>query len=467
MFLCLDTGVPKSLSASASEVAKTKKPEDVFVEHPVYHWTLAYELKQAYEEALKLIGSHNSTITLTVLGDNFSVSLENLQTASRIFTQALNIANDEPYQFGMRADTNLACQEICFTATCAVALNKLLNSDRAFILHQGATKKKINSQGGPEAADLYGAVYDDSYRICTPILVGEGKKPGDYKSALTQTAKYAHDVMVIRHNYHIQGLPILLGLPFCKDDMSLYVYLMGQEKPWGMCIAKSSSKDLALYATIYAACQYMIKHHRVQSEDVVEKPCLYDLKPLNNRVFLDENKQKVWKFFNTSQYFFNVNWELLKLLFDDQKITHETIGSDLEVVKYNYIEGNQDPESFSQYKGVISMLHKVHETGYVHGDIRSENMVFYGDTSFLIDYDLARKEGECYPEEYVYDGFLMRHCDAKPFRSMKQDHDRYSLCYIMEQYTPQSASIKDIIARVHSGISLQELATEMEKPDWC
>ena len=42
------------------------------------------------------------------------------------------------------------------------------------------------------------------------------------------------------------------------------------------------------------------------------------------------------------------------------------------------------------------MLHKVHEEEYVHGDIRIENIVFAAEenTSYLIDFDLAKKEGK-------------------------------------------------------------------------
>lgn len=42
------------------------------------------------------------------------------------------------------------------------------------------------------------------------------------------------------------------------------------------------------------------------------------------------------------------------------------------------------------------MLHTVHAAGRVHGDIRPANLVFFGDTSYLIDYDLAGKEESKY-----------------------------------------------------------------------
>ena len=49
------------------------------------------------------------------------------------------------------------------------------------------------------------------------------------------------------------------------------------------------------------------------------------------------------------------------------------------------------------------MLHKVHEEEYVHGDIRIENIVFAAEenTSYLIDFDLAKKEGKKYVPHWL------------------------------------------------------------------
>ena len=48
------------------------------------------------------------------------------------------------------------------------------------------------------------------------------------------------------------------------------------------------------------------------------------------------------------------------------------------------------------------MLHKLHEAGYVHRDIKKENIIFNDDKdiSYLIDFDLAKKEGGKYPEDF-------------------------------------------------------------------
>ena len=44
------------------------------------------------------------------------------------------------------------------------------------------------------------------------------------------------------------------------------------------------------------------------------------------------------------------------------------------------------------------------QTPYVHGDIKKENIVFNDDKdiSYLIDFDLAKKEGGKYPEGFRF-----------------------------------------------------------------
>ena len=55
------------------------------------------------------------------------------------------------------------------------------------------------------------------------------------------------------------------------------------------------------------------------------------------------------------------------------------------------------------------------------------NYIFY-----LIDFDLARKEGDgCYPLEYNTTG-IARHQDATPGKPMKKEHDRYALAEVIK-----------------------------------
>ena len=96
----------------------------------------------------------------------------------------------------------------------------------------------------------------------------------------------------------------------------------------------------------------------------------------------------------------------------------------------------------------MCMLHKLHDSGIVHGDIRLANLVFDHDNSagYLIDYDLARKAGDRYPNGYS-DEFEERHKNATLCRPMLKIHDRHSLAWIVEFFYPDA---KDVIENIRS-----------------
>ena len=74
--------------------------------------------------------------------------------------------------------------------------------------------------------------------------------------------------------------------------------------------------------------------------------------------------------------------------------------------------------------------------GYIHGDVRIENIVFAPDgTSYIIDFDLARKyeyNPSCYPPEYYY--YDIRHSLAQASCPMKQEHNIFSMKKVMAEH---------------------------------
>lgn len=77
--------------------------------------------------------------------------------------------------------------------------------------------------------------------------------------------------------------------------------------------------------------------------------------------------------------------------------------------EYKFIAGNHEPTTVKDFRGAVEVLRKVHSLGYIHGDVRIENIVFGGGKSYLMDFDLARKEDEHprYPKGYC--DFEIRH----------------------------------------------------------
>lgn len=78
-------------------------------------------------------------------------------------------------------------------------------------------------------------------------------------------------------------------------------------------------------------------------------------------------------------------------------------------------------------------LAKLHDQGYVHGDVRLQNIVFTENDSVLIDFDLAKKVGKAYPTGYN-ESYEERHTDAIRRGKMLKSHDIHSVLYLMEKY---------------------------------
>ena len=62
----------------------------------------------------------------------------------------------------------------------------------------------------------------------------------------------------------------------------------------------------------------------------------------------------------------------------------------------------------------MNALAKLHAEDYVHGDIRKENLLFRrnGINAWIIDFDLAGKEGTLYPSTYNHRGIDEHHSAA-------------------------------------------------------
>lgn len=53
-----------------------------------------------------------------------------------------------------------------------------------------------------------------------------------------------------------------------------------------------------------------------------------------------------------------------------------TVDHRILCLTYKYIEGAHSPKSVNQFASVLDALHQLHSKDYVHGDNRSNNLVF-------------------------------------------------------------------------------------------
>ena len=103
-------------------------------------------------------------------------------------------------------------------------------------------------------------------------------------------------------------------------------------------------------------------------------------------------------------------------------------------ISSSYSQKQGKIETESQFRGVLDILQKIHERGYVHCDIRPPNIIFDPDglNSYLIDFDLARTVGY-YPHGYYFSD-TVRHEDARAGLAMEKVHDLHSLRLIIQHF---------------------------------
>lgn len=139
-----------------------------------------------------------------------------------------------------------------------------------------------------------------------------------------------------------------------------------------------------------------------------------------SNIYVLEDKDKVkmvYKLFDVVQASYaKPNSDIIKSVLGDDYlgvIEEVNLSKDerFKCLKYKYIpERKSTGLCLEDFKPIIITLDKLHSKGYVHSDVRLENMVFpeTGDAK-LIDFDLTDKV-EPYPRRY--NKFSERHDDA-------------------------------------------------------
>lgn len=132
-------------------------------------------------------------------------------------------------------------------------------------------------------------------------------------------------------------------------------------------------------------------------------------------------------------------------------------GGRYQILQYPYIEGHHTLETPVQAAAAVRELNKFHEKDFVHGDIRSVNMIVSSDSVTFIDVDLVAKEGGLYPFGYNHYDIPERHSNAKAGYQMKKEHDRFALKILLpEQLLHCAAGLTDM------NKSLEEIAVAIE-----
>ena len=214
-----------------------------------------------------------------------------------------------------------------------------------------------------------------------------------------------------------------------------------------ICDTRGDDDLKRLFCTLYGCVHALIHspiHSKHQSEITTncsggDHLCLSMKPPIGKgythryagpRVILCVDKEVISKYYDTS-FHGSLNIEANELYIPNASIQH--LNSRVTVLRYDYLPGDHTPRSTDQVKAIILNLHRLHCDGFVHSDIRSENLIFCKGSmnAHIIDFDFVGQEGNAYPVGYVSDGIQERHPDAHCYQQRKKIHDRYSLHFVL------------------------------------
>ena len=74
------------------------------------------------------------------------------------------------------------------------------------------------------------------------------------------------------------------------------------------------------------------------------------------------------------------------------------------------------------YAQVKVMVEKLHNSGYVFGDLRPPNVVFVASKAFLVDFDWAGKHGEAFYPMELGEG-ITKYCGGRDLKIIAKEHD--------------------------------------------
>ena len=325
---------------------------------------------------------------------------------------ACELHDSKPCQFGIRSKDELKDLEGSLSLLVATALNQFIfeQERQGRYYHQWPVKMCSNKPGSAETADGAVVTMEESLPGM-PVLASDVKR-FSIKEATVETA----DMMEEKHNPKDDSWPTILGLPMTRSIIRLYIFVLGNQKLIGINVLQGKPWDRAILLTLLVAVRYLCKNPIITLNVMTKPKPLKDtqLVCLKDRVFHDKIACKMWKFFPKSSAA-KVNVEVYWLLFEKYAVMNY---DELTVIITCYLGPgpnlHRTDHNFLTFSGALNMLGTMHMNNYIHRDVRAENIIIFGDTSYLIDYDLSRKVGSKYPYGYhgEADGLFERHCDA-------------------------------------------------------
>ena len=318
---------------------------------------------------------------------------------------------------GVMCNSELKCSEIAHTGFFVLALHTFLfgneTATTGACYHQYPVAKV--SQSIPKA-DFYVCGLHEDKLPGNPIVLGHMKLE-DLVSASKETAAYC--VKAIEVFPGKKYITVNLGLAMTRNRAKLFVNLAGNCIMFQteVCEVRSVDKPCtkAFFTVLYGAVHSLIKQ-----PVEYENPCFVpfadrDVEQIGRRVFLDQDKQTVYKLYdNILSEDPSASNQALKQLGGDylHNVSITQLNKRFHCLQYDYISAMMKPHQLCQFAFIMKDLNRLHLRGYVHGDIRKENLLFNENYAWMIDFDLTQLEDTLYPSNYN-SSIKERHRDAR------------------------------------------------------
>lgn len=439
--------------ASVSERAKDSTFVHKIVKNRsiLHHW-FARAVYDTYLDAKKILEDPmHQDVNLQLCGEVFTINRNHLEHISTSVKAAADLSEKAcvPNIRGVLSNEGIMKDELTFSATFVRLLDRFIFPNdcmsKGAFYHQYPSRKRITNV---ERSDGTCIRLGTSGLPLEPVLSFDVKML-DFNGACRESSLYS--INSINVGNCSKSRTVVIGLPCTPNECSLRVCIPVHKVLMEMEVLKEAPHNKALLCTLFAAIRFLLNNPIVAtvSEQNMEIPIPFkddadQYVPLhlhsNCRIF--RCSTKVFKLYDKLMEVFDHNFEVVKAVEGLPELDIEWLTADerISLISYKYIEGDHVPHSVDQFINIMSTLHQLHTLGYVHGDVRPANLVFTESEGYLIDYDLARKEGTPYPESYQRIESYRR-IDAVATRKMKKIHDRFSLAKVISNFFPESTAL--------------------------
>ncbi len=350
--------------------------------------------------------------------------------------------------------------ELMLTSVLCPMFNQLLSLSP--LEHGLLCSHQLPFGGNSERGDLMIVELSIGCVILRVILIGD-MKPESIGDSKVESLAYASRTARIAAGYGIQ-----LVLVYTCYHVQLYLVQSLNQKMavFDICEAAVPVDDEMhrFFLTLLLGVKYLISDTTTSKQTPLFNPLPgiyvagHEIFGCRYRTF--KHGDHLYKCFNTTDEVETGeknNIDVIKSL--GEKLNMGNYFEDLEIIKafttvqymkYKYIEADSiNHPSNKQIAEVAKILAVLHELGYVHSDIREDNIIFATDgRAYIIDFDLADREDTNYPPGFNQHSIFERHPAAVRNKPRKKEHDVYSLKKVIQIWTGSEVTannLKDII----------------------